>query len=86
MNSQKKSEDLTSKLTQLIESKITQILETSPAKDIEKNIRALLTQAFARLDLVTREEFDLQVIQLTQLQEKVEKLTERLAKLETPQS
>ena len=86
MKNQTKTEELASKFSQLLEGKITQILETSPARDIEKNIRALLTQVFARLDLITREEFELQAIQITQLQEKMSELETRLARLEALQS
>lgn len=62
-----------------IQSKVNQILENSPAKDIEKNVRAMLTQAFAKLDLVTREEFDAQALMLTQLRERVDALEKRMA-------
>jgi hypothetical protein len=33
----------------------------NPAKDLEKNMRGMLSSAFARVDLVTREEYDVQV-------------------------
>lgn len=62
-----------------IQSRVNQILENSPAKDIEKNVRAMLTQAFSRLDLVTREEFDAQALMLAQLRERLEKLEKRVA-------
>ena len=38
--------------------RISEVLAASPAKDIEKNLRGMLSGAFSRLDLVTREEFD----------------------------
>ena len=66
-------------------SKVNEILASSPAKDVEKNMRAMLTGAFARLDLVTREEFDVQQevikrtrIKLAELEEKVRKLEQQL--------
>ena len=53
-----------------------------PAKDIEKNMRALLTQGFAKLDLVTREEFDVQAQVLARTREKLTALEARVAELE----
>ncbi len=41
-----------------IGSKISEILEHSPAKDVEENLKAVLSGVFSRLDLVTREDFD----------------------------
>ena len=43
-----------------MQDKINQVLENSPAKDIEKNVKAMMSQGFSKLDLVTREEFDVQ--------------------------
>jgi len=68
-----------------IGSKVNEILGSSPAKDVEKNMRAMLTGAFSKLDLVTREEFDVQQevvkrtrIKLAELEEKVRKLEQQL--------
>lgn len=68
-----------------IGSKVNEILASSPAKDVEKNIRAMLAGAFTRLDLVTRDEFDVQQevvkrtrIKLAELEEKVRKLEQQL--------
>ena len=66
-----------------LQAKINQILETSPAKDIEKNVRALLTQGFSRLDLVTREEFDAQALQLSRIRERLDLLEKRVEELES---
>lgn len=65
-----------------MQAKINQVLDTSPAKDIEKNIKAMMSQGFAKLDLVTREEFDIQAQVLAKTRNKLEALEERLAKLE----
>ena len=54
----------------------------SPAADLEKNMRALLASFFARLDLVTREEFDVQRQVLLRTREKLERLEARVAELE----
>ena len=58
------------------------ILAASPAADIEKNARALLSGFFAKLDLVTREEFDIQAQVLQRTREKLKALEERVARLE----
>lgn len=51
-------------------------------QDLERNFKALLQSAFERMDLVTREEFDLQSDVLKRTREKLEKLEDRLAELE----
>ncbi|MDR3490561.1 MAG: accessory factor UbiK family protein [Gammaproteobacteria bacterium] len=50
--------------------------------DIEKNIKSVLTSAFSKLDLVTREEFDTQTKVLARTRKKIEKLEEKIAELE----
>ncbi|MFA6310971.1 MAG: accessory factor UbiK family protein [Sterolibacterium sp.] len=65
-----------------ISARISALIAASPAKDIEKNARALLSSAFAKLDLVTREEFDLQVAMLARTREKLSALEARVAALE----
>ncbi len=52
--------------------------------DFEKNLQSLLTQALKRLNLVTREEFEVQRALLERSREKLEKLEKRLAELESP--
>ena len=54
----------------------------SPAGDLEKNLRTVLSSFFARLDLVTREEFDVQRQVLLRTREKLERLEARVAELE----
>ncbi len=65
-----------------ISSRVSEVLAASPAKDLEKNLKALLTSLFARLDLVTREEFDVQREVLARTREKLEALERRVAALE----
>lgn len=65
-----------------LQAKINQVLENSPAKDIEKNVKAMMTQGFAKLDLVTREEFDVQMQVLAKTRAKLEALEARVAELE----
>jgi len=64
------------------QAKINEALENSPAKDIEKNVKAMLTQGFSKLDLVTREEFDVQAQVLARTRAKLEALEARVAELE----
>jgi BMFP domain-containing protein YqiC len=68
-----------SKFFEDLNARIAEVIAASPAKDIEKNMKAMLTAMFARLDLVTREEFDLQVAVLQRTREKLEALEARLA-------
>jgi BMFP domain-containing protein YqiC len=62
--------------------RLKELMATSPAKDIEKNARALLGSLFSRLELVTREEFDVQQQVLMRTREKVTQLEDRVATLE----
>ncbi len=63
--------------------KLSEMIAQSPLQDIEKNARALLAQGFARLDLVTREEFDVQAQLLAQTRMKLDALETRVAALES---
>ncbi len=65
-----------------INAKVSEILQQSPAKDIEKNIRVLLSGAFTRLDLVTRDEFDVQQEVLQRTREKLITLEVKVSELE----
>ncbi len=55
----------------------------NPAKDLEKNFRALLSSAFTRMELVSREEYDVQVLVLARAREKLAALESRVAELES---
>ena len=65
-----------------INKKINDLLANTPAADVQKNLRALLQSTFAKLDLVTREEFDVQRAVLLRAREKITQLEARAAKLE----
>ncbi|MBS0552639.1 MAG: accessory factor UbiK family protein [Proteobacteria bacterium] len=65
-----------------IGSKLSELAANSPARDLEKNVKALLGSAFSRLDLVTREEFDVQRDVLAQARQKLGELEARVAELE----
>jgi ubiquinone biosynthesis accessory factor UbiK len=70
------------KLFEELDRRMKEVLAQSPAKDLEKNLRALLTSAFSRLDLVTREEFDVQREVLARTRAKLGELEAKLAELE----
>ncbi len=70
------------KLVEEFTTRMSAALAQSPAGDIEKNLRAALAGLFAKLDLVTREEFDVQTAVLLRAQERLVELETRLTRLE----
>ena len=72
------------KIFEELSSRLSALIAASPAADIEKNARALLSGFFTRLDLVSREEFDIQTQVLQRTREKLKALEERVARLEQP--
>lgn len=66
--------------------KIKETLKNSPAGDLEKNIHALLQSMFTKLELVSREEFDVQAEVLRQTQEKLAALERQIEALEKNKS
>ncbi|TCJ14941.1 accessory factor UbiK family protein [Parasulfuritortus cantonensis] len=69
-------------LLEEISARISEVMAASPARDVEKNLKASLAGLLGRLDLVTREEFDVQAQVLAQTREQLRVLEERLARLE----
>jgi len=65
-----------------MQTKVGDAIRQSPAKDLEKNVRGLMTQGFQKLDLVTREEFDLQTQVLAKTRAKLEELEAKVSALE----
>ena len=65
-----------------INEKVKAALAQSPAADLDKNLRAMLGGLFSRLDLVTREEFDVQREVLLRTRTKLDALEKKLAELE----
>ena len=65
-----------------LSNRVAEALAQSPAKDIEKNLRAVMNAAFTKLDLVTREEFDVQAKVLARTRERLAELEARVAALE----
>jgi BMFP domain-containing protein YqiC len=65
-----------------LSARISQALAATPVADIEKNLRAMLTAGLSRLDLVTREDFEVQKMLLARAQERLAALEAKLAALE----
>ena len=65
-----------------LSARLAQLAATNPARDLEKNFRGLLSSAFTRLDLVSREEYDVQVQVLARARERLAALEARVAELE----
>ena len=59
-----------------------ELIAKSPAADIEKNVRAFMSQGFSKLDLGTREEFDIQVAMVDKLRERIDTLEAQVKALE----
>lgn len=70
------------KILDELSAKLSAAANSGPARDIEKNMRALLVQGFTKLDLVTREEFDVQTQVLARTREKLAELEAHVAELE----
>lgn len=62
------------------------LIENSPLKDMEQNVRALLTQAVAKLDVVTTEDFEVQKLTVSQMRTAIAALEKRVAELEAKTS
>jgi hypothetical protein len=73
---------LNSKTLDDLAHKIGEALTSSPAKDAEKNVKAMLQNGLQRLDLVPREEFEIQTRVLARTREKLEALEARVTELE----
>ncbi len=70
------------KLAEELSARLSELLAASPARDIEKNLRALLGAALGRADLATREEFDVQAKLLARARDQLTALEARVAELE----
>lgn len=65
-----------------LSARLAEFAAANPARDLEKNFRGLLASAFTRLELVSREEYDVQVQVLARAREKLSTLEARVAELE----
>ena len=70
------------KLLDEINDKLRAVLAQSPAGDLERNLRAMLGAWFARLDLVSREEFDVQRELLARTRARLAELEKKVSELE----
>jgi ubiquinone biosynthesis accessory factor UbiK len=68
-----------------LSARLAELAAANPAKDLEKNFRGVLASVFARADLVTREEYDVQALVLQKAREKLAALEARVAELEAAQ-
>ena len=65
-----------------IGAKLSELAANSPVRDFEKNAKAMLGGAFSKLDLVTRDEFEIQREVLANARQKLVELEARVAELE----
>ena len=68
-----------------LSAKLAALAAANPAKDLEKNFRGMLSSTFAKLDLVTREEYDVQREVLARTRARLAELEAKVAELETRQ-
>lgn len=73
---------LNQKIVDEVVTKVNELLAQSPVKDVEKNLRLMLGGMFTKLDLVTREEFEVQQEVLRRTREKLTELETKVANLE----
>ena len=71
------------KLLTELSARLAALAASNPARDLEKNFRGMLSSTFAKLDLVTREEYDVQLRLLARAKEKLAALEARVAQMES---
>ena len=65
-----------------MQQRMAELIAQSPARDFERNREAMMSSAFTDIDLVPREEFDVQAKVLARTRERLEQLEQRVAELE----
>ena len=65
-----------------LSARLAELAASNPAKDLQKNFQGMLSSAFSRLDLVSREEYDVQAQVLARTREKLAALEARIAEIE----
>lgn len=70
------------RLIEEVNARLSELLAASPARDVERNVKAVVASALERLELATREEFDVQAKVLARTREKLSALEARVAELE----
>ena len=71
-------------LLQDLQNRLGELVRSGPAADVERNVKAVVAQAFQRMELVTRDEFDAQVEMVAALRRRVAVLEDTIAALERP--
>lgn len=66
-----------------VQKNLSDLIARSPAADLQRNAKAMLTDAFGRMDLVTREEFDIQADMLARTRARLDAMEARLQRLES---
>jgi len=74
---------LNQKILDEVVTKVNELLDQSTVKDVEKNLKIMLAGIFTRMDLVTREEFEVQQEVLKRTREKLTELETKVANLES---
>jgi hypothetical protein len=74
--------EMNEKLLGELSARLAAMAASNPAKDLEKNFRGMLSSAFTRLELVSREEYDVQTQVLARTRQKLEALEARVAEIE----
>ena len=70
------------RIAEEMQNKVGDAIRNSPAQEIEKNVRAMMNQGFQKMDLVPRDEFELQAKVLSKTREKLEVLELKVAEME----
>lgn len=65
-----------------LSNKIKQLVESSPISELETNLRALIQGALTKMELVSREEFDIQAALLARTREQLTALEAKIHQLE----
>jgi BMFP domain-containing protein YqiC len=76
---------MNTKFIEDLNARIVTFLQQTPVAEVQKNLKAMLSASFAQLDLVTREEFDIQAEVLKRTRENLRALEARVAALEAQQ-
>ena len=75
-------DDLNARIGSFLKQTLQQTLQQTPAAELQAGIKTLVSSSLSRLDLVTREEFDIQAKVLARTREKLSLLEARIAALE----
>jgi BMFP domain-containing protein YqiC len=73
---------ISTKIIDQVSAAVSNVLPSQLSSDVKKNMRAALQSALERLDLVTREELEVQEAVLTRTREKLQELEKKIAALE----